>query len=326
MTTTQLFINQPWKNDKKLDDERNEKIAERVQEIAALELKEDEKTRNQCLNQIREWLLQNKDIENCITDDIFLLRFLRVKKYSLHMTQQMILKYLNLRRCFSHMFNKLDYLEPNVHELISTGYIFVSPFKDKNGRRVIITIPRKFDSNVYNSIDMTRAHLVIYETLMEDENNQILGVTHVGDIGDASASLITMWSINEFATLLTWGEQSFPMRHKEIHILNLATMYKYVYDFAASRVSPKIRERVKLHDSTEQLHKELDPMILPAEYGGIMPISEMVEAWKNEMAEKRDRLLSYDRMKLLSDKDILRRRSKINQEHINGSFRKLDVD
>lgn len=325
MSTTQLFINQPWKNGLSFN-EKNEKLADSVQEIAVRELKEDEKTREQCLNQLREWIKQNKDIENCITDDSFLLRFLRVKKYSLHLSQQMILKYLNLRKCFNHIFAQLDYLDPKVNQLLNNGYIFASPFKDKHGRRIVITTPRKFDTSVYNSTDMARAHIITYETLIEDEDNQIVGVTHIADVAGASPSLITMWSINEFATLVTWGEQSFPMRHKEIHILNMPSMYKYVYDFAASRVSQKLQDRAKTYDSEEQLHGVLDSMLLPSEYGGVMPMSEMVELWKQELAAKRNRLLSYDKMNLLSDEGIIRRKTKIDQDNLSGSFRKLDFD
>ena len=34
-----------------------------------------------------------------------------------------------------------------------------------------------------------------------------------------------------------------PMRHKEVHFLNLPTPLKYVYDFCRSRFSQKIRSR-----------------------------------------------------------------------------------
>lgn len=53
---------------------------------------------------------------------------------------------------------------------------------------------------------MARAHTITYETLVADEENQILGVNHVGDLEGVSAAMITMWSINEFATLVRWGE------------------------------------------------------------------------------------------------------------------------
>lgn len=53
---------------------------------------------------------------------------------------------------------------------------------------------------------MARAHLITYETLIEDEATQILGVTHVGDGVGAQTAHVGMWSVNEFATLIKWGE------------------------------------------------------------------------------------------------------------------------
>lgn len=38
-------------------------------------------------------------------------------------------------------------------------------------------------------------------------------------------------------------QQSLPMRHKAIHCLNVPSALKYVYDFARSRFSQKIRDR-----------------------------------------------------------------------------------
>lgn len=54
------------------------------------------------------------------------------------MAQQMLLKYLNLRQKYPMYFMNLDCLNPAVSDLIDNGYMFVSPFKDNHGRRVII--------------------------------------------------------------------------------------------------------------------------------------------------------------------------------------------
>lgn len=37
---------------------------------------------------------------------------------------------------------------------------------------------------------MTRAHFLTYETLMDNEENQVLGFTHVGDFGGMSAAFV----------------------------------------------------------------------------------------------------------------------------------------
>ncbi|XP_031356525.1 clavesin-2-like [Photinus pyralis] len=322
MTTAHLIIpSQPEKG------EVTERQRNFVLKVAAKELKEDEQTREQCLARLREWIHQNRDIQGCILDDRFLLRFLRSKKFSLHMTQQMVLKYLNLRKCFSHICSGLDWKDERFLRLLNEGYTFPSPFRDKNGRRVVLTVLKKFNTSLFTSTDMARAHTITYETMMDDEETQVLGFNHVIDIAGASPSIITMWPPNEFATLVKWADQSFPMRHKEINVVHLPSMFKYVYDFAASRVSQKIRDRTKFHDTLADLHKVLDPPTLPSEYGGIMSTNEMIELWKEELINKRDRLLSYDRMNLLSDQGIIRRRTKINDaDSLNGSFRRLHVD
>lgn len=62
-----------------------------------------------------------------------------------------------------------------------------------------------------------------------------------------------------------------------------------------------------------------------------MPMSEMITLWKKELEAKRERLLSYDKMMLLSDRGIIRRRNKnlLTKDEVGsvpGSFRKLELD
>lgn len=78
-----------------------------------------------------------------------------------------------------------------------------------------------------------------------------------------------------------------------------------------------------------EMHKHIDPKVLPKEYGGDIPQSEMVALWKQELADKRERLLSFDRMNLLSDKGIITRKNNVTVDDeygLRGSFRKLEVD
>ncbi|XP_065160764.1 alpha-tocopherol transfer protein-like isoform X2 [Atheta coriaria] len=329
MTSTKLIM--PNQNTRSSKDKEAEEgnFLDVVAKTAVDELREDEATRRQCLAQFREWIQSNSDIQNCLMDDSFLLRFLRARKFSLAMAQQTLLKYLNFRKKFKHIFYDLDCQDAKIHELVTNGYIFASPFRDNNGRRVILTIPYKLDPSRYSSTDMTRAHMVTYETLIDEEENQILGFSYFGDGANVTIQHVAIWSITEFATLMKWGEQSCPMRHKVLHIINLLPAFKYVVEFGASRVSPKLRDRLKIHNSISEMHESLPSIVLPKEYGGVMPMADMIELWKKELAAKRDRLLSYDAMNLLSDRGIIRRRNQPGGGEISemqGSFRKLEVD
>jgi len=124
------------------------------------------------------------------------------------------------------------------------------------------------------------------------------------------------------------------MRHKAIHMLNVPAPVKFAFEFFQTRVSSKINERMKIHNSFSELHEAIDKRVLPKEYGGEMPMAKMIELWKKELLENRDALLALDNMRLLSDKSIITRKTKTEASHgliagydqINGSFRKLEVD
>lgn len=56
--------------------------------------------------------------------------------------------------------------------------------------------------------------------------------------------------------------------------------------------------------------------------------------WKQELLANREKLIALDNMRLLSDKNIITRKTKVEINHsliagfdqLNGSFRKLEVD
>lgn len=89
-----------------------------------------------------------------------------------------------------------------------------------------------------------------------------------------------------------------------------------------------------MHVNVSDLSRKVDPACLPKELGGKIPMVEMIEWWKQELAAKRDTLLALDNMKILSDGSIISRNGPdrnnneraLGMETITGSFRKLEVD
>ena len=71
-----------------------------------------------------------------------------------------------------------------------------------------------------------------------------------------------------------------------------------------------------------------------AELGGKIPMAEMIELFKAELASSRKNLIALDEMKILNDSGIIGRRNadKNNNtvssktEQVVGSFRKLEID
>lgn len=67
------------------------------------------------------------------------------------------------------------------------------------------------------------------------------------------------------------------MRHKETHFVNIPSYATKVIEFAISLLNDKLRARISVHKSLEDLKASVqDPRILPKEYGGEIPLSDMI--------------------------------------------------
>lgn len=132
------------------------------------------------------------------------------------------------------------------------------------------------------------------------------------------------------------------MRHKAILGINVSPTLKFAVDFALSIVTEKMRGRIKFFTAVDKVD-ELDASLLPKEYGGTIPMAEMIELWKAELKEGRPTILKNDemavRLEMYSEKEREGAVSALKQQFgcgttdadctiygIQGSFRKLEVD
>ncbi|XP_044732005.1 alpha-tocopherol transfer protein-like [Chrysoperla carnea] len=328
-----------WVTD--IDDYKCE-LPEETIELAKNELREDPDTRDQTLKSLRNWIMQNPRILNCRMDARFLIRFLRSKKFSVVQAQEALERYILLRTTFGIAFNCLDIQIPTMEELVDLGYLFACPQRDSKNRRVIVARPGVFDPLKYSNADMCRIHGIVYETLMEDELNQIHGFVHFADGQGVGFSHLTLFTPKEAIRIVKNGERTLPMRHKEVHAINVHPSVKFALDFGMSLISEKIRKRVKIYTSLDDALKNgMDTTVLPKEYGGTMPMEEMIKIFKKELHETRDTIMSHDLMEvnveMYSEKaregavSALRREVSCGavgdmMQGVTGNFRKLEVD
>jgi len=319
-------------------------LSPETQTIAKEELREDQNARVQALASMREWIMQNPRILNCRMDARFLLRFLRAKKFSVIQAQEALERYILLRQTFGIAFNCLDITIPNMEELTDLGYLFASPIRDSKGRRVVIARPGVFDLDRFTNGDMCRIHGIVYETLMEDEENQIRGFVHFADGAGVGFAYLTLFTIKEAVRIVKNGEKTLPMRHKEVHAMHVHPSMKFALDFGISLVSDKIKKRLSFYTTTEDLIDagKIEIQCLPKEYGGTMPMAEMIAWWKKELYAHHKILMSHDEMQV--DENLFSAKAKegavsaLKRNLVNcgseedqvfgvtGNFRKLEVD
>ena len=150
------------------------------------------------------------------------------------------------------------------------------------------------DANLFTAADVMRAHLLTFEALLEDEDVQVNGVTYVFDERDVNWSHISVWTPSEVSKAFSCCERALPLRHREIHFVHLPWTMSLVFQFAKSLLSHKLRERLRTHSNFDKLAEHVPASILPAEVGGRVPMSEMIDQWKAVLEARRDTILSLD--------------------------------
>lgn len=205
-------------------------------------------------------------------------------------------KYLKMRSQNPQWFHSLDIREPKLNQLISDGYCFVLPERDSNGRKVIYSKASAMDASLFTASDVMRAHFLTFEALLEDEDVQVNGVTYVFDERDVNWSHISVWTPSEVSKAFSCCERALPIRHREIHFVHLPWTMSLVFQFAKSLLSQKLRNRFRTHANFDKLAESLPTSILPAEAGGQIPMSVMIEKWKAVLEERREAILSLDQV------------------------------
>ncbi|XP_060806673.1 alpha-tocopherol transfer protein isoform X1 [Amyelois transitella] len=118
------------------------------------------------------------------------------------------------------------------------------------------------------------------------------------------------------------------LRISAIHVLNAPILGQTVLSFMKQFFKPKIMDRVKIHESVEELHKHLPKQYLPKDYGGDLPsMEDFKDKYEKELRSDKTRKYLLDFSKLISD-ERKRPGASIYDEYarMSGSFKKLDLD
>ncbi|EDS40091.1 conserved hypothetical protein [Culex quinquefasciatus] len=293
------------------------------------ELREEDDIRENALKQFREWIAKHPLIKKCRTDAPFLLRFLRTKKFSIPAATEMLEKYLSIRQIYPNWFHKLDVNDPELEAIIDTGYLFALPERDEKGRKIVFSNAGKYDTNRFTAAQLIRVHSMVCEALLDEEESQIAGYVHVIDDSDLSMGFLGIWSFTDIKNLAHCVQNSLPMRQKENHFVNLPSFANKLSDFILSVLSDKLKNRVFVHKSMEELKAKVNPKYLPKEYGGTVPMDECIAQFKAVLKSKREQLVALDEMQIEISKNSAFWANTTDADiaaGVIGSFRKLEVD
>lgn len=294
-------------------------LSEIMKVKAESELQETETRKVQSLEQFRDWIAKNSNIVKCRTDENFLLRFLRAKKYSTASSFAMFEKFLMSSQNYQNWFRNLTIDDTRLSEIYDSNFIVPLPKRDEEGARVILLQPGNVNAKKFNFDDMVKISSLIVLTLLEEEETQVGGFVYIFDHKNITMDFISLLSLTNVKNHLQCIMNAFPCRQKKVVIINSPSFAVTVIELAKSFLTEKLRKRIFCYKGTENLHNHIDKKLLPREYGceESATIHEMKEEFKKTIKLQADHIKKYDEQEI---------RVITKEGEYTGSFRKLEID
>nr|XP_039256803.1 alpha-tocopherol transfer protein-like [Styela clava] len=214
---------------------------------------------------------EDNGLELIRSDDAFLLRFLRVRKFDQDRAYTMLFNYHKQRKEWRELFDLVD--DPSkVDHLLRCGAVV--PLYDRRAKDgTFITIGRPglgFDDNT-TMVHFIAVLVLTLEKLLENEEFQIYGLTIIEDMADFGLYLaMQMPSLgSKFLHII---QDAMPVRVKSVNMIHEALVFDVIYSIISSFMKEKMKNRLTLHgDKFDKLHEKIDPANLPFSLGGSGP-------------------------------------------------------
>lgn len=179
-------------------------------------------------------------------------------------------------------------------------FMFFLPERDFMGRRIIFYRPGVSDPMSPScGYDILTVATLAYELIFDDEENQIRGCVHLADAKGIRMPHFTVfspqysfrvgkntevsWHLNAsiYFKLIVRSQKILSLRHKGFHIVNVHKSLSYISDFILHQMGEKLKKRTRLYSGFDEFRAVdkkhgIDPAILPKEYGGTVPMREMI--------------------------------------------------
>lgn len=218
------------------------------------------------------------------TDDIFLLGFLRAKKFERERSLKLIKNYYSIRKKYTNFFTNLNPL--SLEDPLNFKFLQFLPNPDQDGRPIIIARISNWDLSV-SALDVARCFLLNFDFLLNFHRTQVNGIVIVINVKNTTWGHVIQFTPKFVISLIDTLYESNPIRYKEIHFVNMNGLFQMIMTVVLPFLPYKLRKRMHFHGSDmNSLHKFIHPNFLPADVGGELPIFDPAEA--NQILKKHE--------------------------------------
>ncbi|XP_064611372.1 alpha-tocopherol transfer protein-like [Liolophura sinensis] len=231
------------------------------------ELNEKPEENRSQLKQFTDWIQQERKWLTAPTDPIFLMSFLRVRKFSQLLARETLVNYLTTREKEAEYFTKVDCDDIKIMTVLKSSFFLPMPKPDEHGRQVCIIRPGQLDisGKVFKIQDAFRAVFMILDFLLRDENVQVNGLIMVLDYTGVTMSHQSFAGEHraKFLKLLT---RTYPLRIKGILMYNVGPFMEILLGIMKSVLKEKIQKRLETAPDMVTIYSKLGQSCLPLDY------------------------------------------------------------
>lgn len=116
-------------------------------EKAKVELKENPDTLHQDIQEVRDMIITRPDIGFLRTDDAFILRFLRARKFNHFEAFRLLAQYFEYRQQNLDMFKNFKATDPGIKHALKDGFPGVLSNLDHYGKKILVLFAANWDQS-----------------------------------------------------------------------------------------------------------------------------------------------------------------------------------
>ncbi|XP_022834755.1 alpha-tocopherol transfer protein-like [Spodoptera litura] len=295
---------------------------EDVQEIRK-ELGLKESTIEGDIDAIVDWFQKQPHLAEAGIERPFVERMLIVAKGSMEKAKRRIDNYYRYRLLAPEIIQNREKVLSDSQDLWSS-YLQLSMPKMYKCNRVSVFQLLNPDPSAFSCEAFLRNTFMLGDVRMK--HDYFLGDIWIVDMRHATFSHLLRLNPTLMQKAAHLFHEGLGLRIHSIHVLNANSLLQHVISFMRQFFSPKIIDRVIVHESLDALHMSLPKRYLPKDYGGDEPaLAEFRDKYEKEIRSTVTKQFLINSMKMVSN-EKKRPNADINEEYLAGSFRKLDFD
>ncbi|KAL1430461.1 hypothetical protein MTO96_033784 [Rhipicephalus appendiculatus] len=239
------------------------------EDVARKELGETPEVRQTALDELRQLISEEPSL-HCPTDDAFLLKFLRVRKYDTQAAFKNVKKYFKFRADHPEMFKDLAPSKVpfdavcRKHRLIT-----ISRHSDPMGRTAVMLKTGAWSHEICTLNDFFRVAFVIFDHLLLQEESMIKGVVVVLDVKGIGVYHLAHYTPSVIGTLISFVQDGVPVRLKGVYVINNPPIFDLIFGITKTFLKAKLVHRFRFFGHKPNGLRELVPDdVIPEEHGG----------------------------------------------------------